>query len=68
MFVESLENRQMFSVTIDTNFPPSQAVTPMANVTVAASQGRQTFADTLSTNAIVKKGADTDSTIEQNFK
>jgi len=65
---ESLETRQMFSVTIDTNPPPSQAVTPMANVTVAASKGRQTFADTLSTNAMVKKSADTDSTMEQNIK
>jgi len=49
---ESLENRTMLSGDFNTNPPPSQAVTPMANVTLATSKGRQTFSDTLSTKAM----------------
>jgi len=52
MFIESLENRQMFSATISTNVPPSQSVAPMANVALGTSKGRQTFADTLASQAV----------------
>jgi hypothetical protein len=34
MFIESLENRQMFSATIETDTPPPQSVEPVVNVTL----------------------------------
>jgi hypothetical protein len=51
MFIEALEDRQMFSVAINTNTAPTQSVGAVNSVNVSSTT-RQTFSDTLSTRSV----------------